>query len=795
MARRLLAGLACLICAMCALSGARPALSAPPAQAAALDDAMRAVVRIRMCSVQGCNQGVGSGAVIDPSGLILTAHHVTLSNPRDPLSPQLEDFVIEMTDNARMPPVARYRARIVAQRPDDDLALLAIYWDETTHRPLPAGQLSLPYYLALADPDSVTLGEDLTILGYPLAGGSSITYAREGLSGFDDQGQSLKVQKSLSEGNSGGPALVWRGNGYQVAGVVLSRRGNLGEVGIMRSTGQLRDLDWKPSAQRAVIGAANLWYTPGSASKPLTVQLDGRVFDLVGHPVRLLAYAYDAVSLAPFRTTDPRVSSTVGGQLVLSTELPVRTFAQSLGSTPIELPYLPEAIKAQDLAFRLALWDVQEGRLLWADDQWRTPQVQPADNATVAAEAPALTPATTESTPPPPTTTATTEPTATATPPPPPTATPTEMPTATPTATATPTPVDTVPPTPTATTTEAPTATFTDTPPPTATETATPAPTPAPTDTPLPTTTATPAEPATPAGPPVIGTVREFGGVPFVFVPAGSFLMGSTDEQVDRAIALCTQTSNDCGRAHFADEQPAHIVDLNDYWIMQTEVTNAEWRRFMAAGGYGQQDYWSDAGWAWRSANAVTQPDCWGDSDLNADAQPVVCVSWYEAEAFANWLSAEAARPIRLPTEAEWEKAARGADGRIFPWGDEWDPALANYCDANCVDDARDANGNDGTALTAAVGSYPGGLSPNGALDMAGNVWEWVADWYAVDAYQNAPPADPAGPSSGTRRVVRGGAWYLPPASLRSAARLNFDPTDRNAVVGLRLTAPWQAGE
>ena len=250
--------------------------------------------------------------------------------------------------------------------------------------------------------------------------------------------------------------------------------------------------------------------------------------------------------------------------------------------------------------------------------------------------------------------------------------------------------------------------------------------------------------------------MREFGGVPFVYVPEGDFLMGSTDEQLDQAVALCQQYTDACARDLFTIEQPAHFVNLDAYWIMQTEVSNALWRRFMDAGGYAREDYWSTDGWTWRSSNDITQPDCWDDSDLNQDAQPVVCVSWYEAEAFANWLSAEAGRQIRLPTEAEWEKAARGTDGRVFPWGDNWDATRANYCDTNCPDDLHDKSGDDGYALSAPVGSYSDGISPFGVLDMAGNVWEWVQDWYAADAYQTSPAANPAGPDSGDRRVS---AW------------------------------------
>jgi formylglycine-generating enzyme required for sulfatase activity len=204
---------------------------------------------------------------------------------------------------------------------------------------------------------------------------------------------------------------------------------------------------------------------------------------------------------------------------------------------------------------------------------------------------------------------------------------------------------------------------------------------------------------------------------------------------------------------------------------MQTEVTNALWRRFLDADGYGQQRYWTKKGWMWRSENDVTQPRCWDIADWNLDEQPVVCVVWHEAVAFANWLSVEMGREIRLPTEAEWEKAARGADGRQFPWGDEWDATRVNYCDRNCPQETKDETGDDGYALTAPVGSYPRGASPYGALDMAGNAAEWVADWYAADAYRASPAGNPTGPVSGDNPVVRGGSWFFGPVSARSADR------------------------
>ena len=231
--------------------------------------------------------------------------------------------------------------------------------------------------------------------------------------------------------------------------------------------------------------------------------------------------------------------------------------------------------------------------------------------------------------------------------------------------------------------------------------------------------------------------MQAFGGIEFVFVPGGPFRMGSTAEEQKAAAALCNQyygDGDDCQASWYEDEGPSAEVAVDEFWIMQFEVTNVQFKGFVEGDGYSNQEYWSDTGWQWRDENAITEPEDWSSLGPNGD-HPVVGISWYEAMAYARWLSLETGLEFRLPTEAEWEKAARGSDGRVFPWGNEWDPSRLNYCDANCDRDWKDKTSDDGYALTAPVGQFESGKSPNNAYDMAGNVWEWASTIYDQDEF------------------------------------------------------------
>ena len=257
-----------------------------------------------------------------------------------------------------------------------------------------------------------------------------------------------------------------------------------------------------------------------------------------------------------------------------------------------------------------------------------------------------------------------------------------------------------------------------------------------------------------------------------VKVPAGLFLMGSTDQQVATAV------SQGANADWVQYEKPQHTLTLPDYWIGKTEVTNAQFRPFVEGDGYTNRAYWTEAGWAWRQENTITQPEYWNAPQWNGPDYPVVGVSWFEAVAYCRWLSKQTGLAFRLPSEAEWEKAARGSDGRIYPWGNTWDAKRTNSSES-------------GLNQTTPVGSYPIGASPYGALDMTGNVREWCAtQWGKSYPYQLEDEWQTAYEEADTTRMLRGGAYWSDSTSVRGAYRLNNsdDPRAR-AYRGLRVAS------
>jgi len=252
------------------------------------------------------------------------------------------------------------------------------------------------------------------------------------------------------------------------------------------------------------------------------------------------------------------------------------------------------------------------------------------------------------------------------------------------------------------------------------------------------------------------------------------------------------------GNGTFGPAAPETLT--SDFYMSKFPVTNAQFGKFLADGGYTTQDWWTDHGWAWRGRK--TQPANWTDRGFSGPDQPVVGVSWYEAVAFCNWLSAKeglapaydstgradpAASGYRLPTEVEWEyAAAKGGPGetqRAFPWGDTWDPSLA-------VCSVRPAR----ASRTAAVGSKsPQGDTPQGLADMAGNVWEWCSDNYEGNVSIGRTGSSDRyffqGDSMTEAFVLRGGAWVIdwPNAMMTSFRKFSSPPGVRYNVFGFRV--------
>lgn len=207
-----------------------------------------------------------------------------------------------------------------------------------------------------------------------------------------------------------------------------------------------------------------------------------------------------------------------------------------------------------------------------------------------------------------------------------------------------------------------------------------------------------------------------------VLVFAGKFLMGTSDEEIELYKELFPYRRE----SRFDNERPQHSVYLDAFYIDKFEVTNSCYKKFLTQTGYKPSSYFDYP-------------------PHNEPNFPAIVGKFQDAYEYAKWAGK------RLPTEAEWEKAARGTDGRIWPWGNKWDASKLN---------ANDATGEiDGYAQTAPVGQYPQSASPYGVYDMAGNVWEWVSDWYSPEYYKISPTFNPQGPETGEYRVLRGGGW------------------------------------
>jgi formylglycine-generating enzyme required for sulfatase activity len=258
-----------------------------------------------------------------------------------------------------------------------------------------------------------------------------------------------------------------------------------------------------------------------------------------------------------------------------------------------------------------------------------------------------------------------------------------------------------------------------------------------------------------------------------VVVPAGEFLMGSPEDGLS-----------------FDDEHPQRLVSVASFWIDRYEVTNAQYKQFVDGTGYPPPSHLTPRFTLWHQT--VPLP--------GSDQHPVVNISWHDAVAYCRW------QEKRLPTEAEWEKASRGTDGRRYPWGMDWDifsSSSASYWAGHTIEFKDGAawkafwmtgegarvsheHGLNGEVLTLPIGTFPQGASPYGVFDMTGNAAEWVQDWYEPYSYLNAPLSDPQGPQGQLLKVVRGGSWLKPARNLRASDRDYALPTDRVTGIGFR---------
>jgi formylglycine-generating enzyme required for sulfatase activity len=247
---------------------------------------------------------------------------------------------------------------------------------------------------------------------------------------------------------------------------------------------------------------------------------------------------------------------------------------------------------------------------------------------------------------------------------------------------------------------------------------------------------------------------------PAVLIGSGWFTMGSTESDLEYVAGMCALNENSpeaCSSEMFRDELPAHRVFLSTYRMDRTEVSNRAYRLCVLA-------------------NRCAPPRISDlDERIARPEQPVTGVAWVEAERYCR------SKGGRLPTEAEWERAAKGTGGRRFPWGNFYNDRLANHGQAGGQPDPVD-----GYRFAAPVDSYPDGGNERGLRNLAGNVWELTADWYAPDYYRRSERVDPKGPPVGTARAMRGGSWRSPAFMLRVTQRASIDENEVRLDVGFR---------
>jgi len=232
-----------------------------------------------------------------------------------------------------------------------------------------------------------------------------------------------------------------------------------------------------------------------------------------------------------------------------------------------------------------------------------------------------------------------------------------------------------------------------------------------------------------------------------VFISAGQLTMGTESNRANR---ICLKNNRNCKHSWFEDEEPVHSVLLNGFFIDSYEVTQKKFLKVMGK----------------------------NPSDFKGPNLPVERVNWYEADEYCKKLGK------RLPTEAEWERAAKGGVDSTFAWGENAESEKANFCDRRCDKRWKESQFDDGYRHTAPVGSFP--ANGYGIFDMAGNVYEWVSDWYDEDYYRISSRDNPKGPAKGKYKVIRGGSWINYSAGIRPSDRTEAKPKARSNFVGFR---------
>jgi formylglycine-generating enzyme required for sulfatase activity/serine/threonine protein kinase len=282
--------------------------------------------------------------------------------------------------------------------------------------------------------------------------------------------------------------------------------------------------------------------------------------------------------------------------------------------------------------------------------------------------------------------------------------------------------------------------------------------------------------------------IQEFNGVPMALVPAGCFMMGSTEDEFDYAMGLCEERlgEGECAPTRFDNELPQYEICIEEpFWFDVYEVTNAQFAAFLNQAGNQTE---GDVTWLKATADDVLieqRGETWAALDGYQD-HPAIELRWFGAAAYCEVLD------MRLPTEAEWEYAARGPDGLLFPWGNEFDGTITNFCDANCAGDYADNRFDDRYQETAPVDTYPDGISWVGAYNLGGNVWEWT------DSLSRDYPYDPDveandSADSDSDRIVRGGSWDNPNDLIRAAIRRGVPANIPSPLIGFRCARSYES--